>query len=190
MLAMFCMARRRDVFERVGPLDEQFEIGMFEDDDYALRVREAGYKIICVEDVFVHHFGQGSFGELCTTGDYDRIYESNRLRFELKWDRQWQPHRRRVTPEYETLRRNIQQVVSQRLPSDSTVLVISKGDEELLKLAGRRGWHFPRDAQGMYPNIYPADSTEAIEQLERSRDKGAAFLLIPRPALWWLDYYG
>ncbi|MEY4917805.1 MAG: hypothetical protein RL616_1718, partial [Verrucomicrobiota bacterium] len=35
MLAMFCVAMRRDVFQQVGALDEQFEVGMFEDDDYS-----------------------------------------------------------------------------------------------------------------------------------------------------------
>jgi GT2 family glycosyltransferase len=82
MLAMFCLALRREVFKRIGPLDEQFEVGMFEDDDYARRVRQAGYRVVCAEDVFVHHFGQASLGDLCLTGDYNRILEANRRRFE------------------------------------------------------------------------------------------------------------
>jgi hypothetical protein len=189
MLAMFCMAMRREVFESVGLLDEQFQIGMFEDDDYAQRIRQAGYKIICAEDVFVHHFGQAALGELCAQGQYDRIYEANRRRYEAKWNVDWQPHRRRITPEYECLRTAIRDVAAQQLPSGATVLIMTKGDEELLKLAGHRGWHFPRDDEGRYPNIYPADSAEAISQLEVGRAKGAEFLLVPKPALWWLDFY-
>jgi len=189
MLAMFCMAMRRDVFERVGPLDEQFEVGMFEDDDYSRRVRQAGYRVTCAEDVFVHHFGQAAFGELCADGQYDRILESNRQRFEAKWNVQWQPHGRRITADYAHLRKTIQKVIAAQLPPGETVLVISKGDEELLHLDGRKGWHFPRDAQGRYPSIYPADSAEAIMHLEHGRANGAGYLLIPKPAFWWLDFY-
>ncbi|HYG35119.1 MAG TPA: glycosyltransferase family 2 protein, partial [Clostridia bacterium] len=97
MLAMFCVAFRRDVLVKVGMLDERFEIGMFEDDDYALRVRQAGYRVVCVEDVFVHHFGQGSIGELCLAGEYDQILDTNRRRFEEKWGLTWQPHGRRLS---------------------------------------------------------------------------------------------
>ena len=189
MLALFCVALRRDTFARVGPLDELFEIGMFEDDDYARRVRQAGYDIRCVENVFVHHFGQASLGELCATNQYDHLLETNRARFEQKWRTSWQPHGRRLTPEYTQLRQRIRTATSTHLPAGSTVAVISKGDEELLKLNGHRGWHFPRGTDGGYANIYPANGVEAVVQLNQVREQGARFLLIPRPAFWWLDYY-
>ena len=64
MLAMYCVAMRRKLYEEIGPLDEQFEVGMFEDDDYAVRVRNKGYRVICAEDVFIHHFGRTSFSVL------------------------------------------------------------------------------------------------------------------------------
>jgi GT2 family glycosyltransferase len=189
MLAMFCLALRREVFEQIGPLDEQYAIGMLEDDDYAMRVRQAGYRIVCAADTFVHHFGQASLGELCLTGEYDRVFEANRRRFEMKWGVPWQPHGRRISPEYQQLRQRLRETVARLLPAGATVVVVSKGDEELLRLEGRQAWHFPRAADGSYPNLYPAHSGEAIAQIESLRAKGASHLLLPKPAFWWLEHY-
>ncbi len=93
MLAMFCLAMRREVYDRVGPLDEQFGIGMFEDDDYSIRLKQSGYRLICAADAFVHHFGQAAFGKLIESGQYNAIFDENRGRFEAKWGTVWQPHR-------------------------------------------------------------------------------------------------
>ena len=92
MAAMYCVAFRRKVLEKVGPLDEAFGIGMFEDDDYALRIREAGLRVVCAEDAYVHHVGQGSFGKL-PREEYERLFRENRATFERKWGRPWKPHR-------------------------------------------------------------------------------------------------
>lgn len=92
MLAMFCVAFRRATLERVGPLDEQFGIGMFEDDDYAMRIRQAGLKVVCAADVFVHHFGQAAFGKLIDSGEYNPLFERNRALFEAKWKAPWRAH--------------------------------------------------------------------------------------------------
>jgi GT2 family glycosyltransferase len=189
MLAMYCVAMRREVFEQVGPLDESFEIGMFEDDDYAQRVRAAGYKILCAEDVFVHHFGQASLGELCTSGEYNEVLDTNRRRFEEKWGKEWRPHERRITPEYSRLRERIRKTAVAQLPANATVVVISKGDNELLKLNGHRAAHFPQDEKGNYANSYPAQASDAIAHLESLRANGVEFLVIPKPAFWWLSYY-
>jgi len=61
MLSFFCVGARRDVIDRVGLLDEAFGLGYYEDDDYCIRVRQAGYRLVCAEDVFVYHRGGGSF---------------------------------------------------------------------------------------------------------------------------------
>ena len=62
MLALFCAANRRPLLERVGMLDERYEIGMFEDDDLARTLKALGKRVVCAEDVFIHHVGKGSLG--------------------------------------------------------------------------------------------------------------------------------
>jgi GT2 family glycosyltransferase len=86
--------RRSVIIDEVGLLDERFGIGMFEDDDYALRVKQKGYKVICAEDVFVHHWGRASFSKL-SQEEYQRLFDENRRKFEEKWGMQWEPHRSR-----------------------------------------------------------------------------------------------
>ncbi|HJZ54050.1 MAG TPA: hypothetical protein VKE74_03800, partial [Gemmataceae bacterium] len=83
----------------------------------------------------------------------------------------------------------IREAVRRHTPADATVLVVSKGDDELLRLGGRRAWHFPRTPDGRYAGHHPADSEEAIAQLEGLRAKGAGFLVLPATARWWLDHY-
>ncbi|MEM3553381.1 MAG: polysaccharide pyruvyl transferase family protein [Candidatus Bathyarchaeia archaeon] len=92
MLAFYCVVLRRRIIEEVGFLDEGYEIGLFEDDDFCHRVRLRGYKIVCAEDVFVHHFGEASFKKL-DRSRYLEIFERNKRRFEEKWGLKWRPHR-------------------------------------------------------------------------------------------------
>jgi GT2 family glycosyltransferase len=188
-LTMFCLAMRRDVYHRVGPLDERFEIGLLEDDDYSVRVQAAGYRLVCAEGAFVHHFGESSFGKLAPTGEYARLFAANRKRFEAKWGKPWQPYGRRRKAEYESLTARIRKLAAERLPRDATVLVASRGDDELLELDCRQAWHFPQAEYGLYAGHHPADSAEAIRHLEEMRAQGAEFLLFPKTGMWWLDHY-
>jgi hypothetical protein len=93
--------------------------------------------------------------------------------------------------DYPRLVGHIREVVKALLPAEATVVVVSKGDEELLRLGGRRrGWHFPQNEDGVYAGYHPVDSAEAISQLEELRSRGADFLLFPETAFWWLEHYG
>ena len=94
VLAMFCVATKRKIIEKVGMIDERYEIGMFEDDDYAMALKSKGYRLLCAEDVFIHHFGGATFKKYMSN-KYREIFEKNRERFENKWGIKWQPHKYR-----------------------------------------------------------------------------------------------
>jgi GT2 family glycosyltransferase len=188
-LTMFCLAMRRDAFDRIGPLDPRFEVGMLEDDDYSMRARRQGYRLVCAQDVLVHHFGQTSFGKLVPTGEYNEILLANQARFEEKWGEPWQPYVRGSKPGYEDLTERIRQIVTETVPPSATVLVVSRGDDNLVQLDGCRGWHFPQTEAGKWAGYHPSDSDEAVAQLEVLREKGGQFLVFPRTGLWWLDHY-
>jgi SAM-dependent methyltransferase/glycosyltransferase involved in cell wall biosynthesis len=83
----------------------------------------------------------------------------------------------------------IKEVVRTSVPAGANVLVISKGDDNLLSLEGRYGSHFPQTEGGVYAGFHPANSTDAIAHLEDLRARGAGFFLIPSAAFWWLDHY-
>jgi GT2 family glycosyltransferase/glycosyltransferase involved in cell wall biosynthesis len=60
----FCVLLSRQVLEELGLLDETFFPGGYEDDDFCLRARQAGYEVNIARDVFIHHWGSASFGQL------------------------------------------------------------------------------------------------------------------------------
>lgn len=88
-LGFFCVATRRDVVEKVGALDEGYGLGFFEDDDYCRRVRNAGYRLLCVEDVFIYHRGSVSFGKV--PGVVRSLLKANRRRLEGKFGIRYDP---------------------------------------------------------------------------------------------------
>lgn len=87
---MLCAALGRSTWEKTGELDERFGAGMFEDDDYCLRLRQAGLRVVTAEDCFIHHFGSGSFSQLGEAA-LSRVFNANRELFEAKWGVKWQP---------------------------------------------------------------------------------------------------
>jgi GT2 family glycosyltransferase len=87
-LGFFCVAMRRALIEEIGYLDENFGIGMFEDDDYCIRVQKKGYQLAVVEDCFIYHKGSASFRKL-DSADYAQIFNRNRDYFFHKHDKIW-----------------------------------------------------------------------------------------------------
>jgi len=90
---------------------------------------------------------------------------------------------------YDRVLRDLPDFVARETGAGSTILVVSKGDDRLLRIPGRAGWHFPRAADGRYAGYYPQDSEEAVAHLERLRHQGADYIVFPETSMWWLDHY-
>jgi len=56
-----CMMTRREIFDAVGGFNEQLAID-YNDVDYCLRVRRAGYRVVFTPYAQLYHFESGSFG--------------------------------------------------------------------------------------------------------------------------------
>lgn len=80
----FCFGMRREVLDRVGGFDPIFGIGGFEDDDYCMRVQLAGFRLLMIDDVLIHHHSHATFdGEGIPIEDWSaRNWEI----FKEKWD--------------------------------------------------------------------------------------------------------
>jgi len=87
------------------------------------------------------------------------------------------------------LARQMRAVVASILPPDSSVLVVSNGDPALIELGRCVGLHFPQDGDGEYAGYHPADSETAIRHLEELRQRGAQYIVFPKPSAWWLGHY-
>jgi GT2 family glycosyltransferase len=82
-LTGFCVLMRREVLDRLGNLDEGFEIGNCEDDDYGLRARLLGLDLMIAKDTFIHHVGSVSIKAL---GDkFEEVYGKNLEFYANKW---------------------------------------------------------------------------------------------------------
>jgi len=154
-LEMFCVGIRREVWKEVGRFDEGSEVGMFED-DYADRLRVAGYRVVCADDLFVHRFGGGFAMSVATDS------------------------------EPEAMAHRIEETIQRHLPEGSTVLVVSQGDEPLAGFDRYEVWHFPQLGSEGDAGA-PSTDQEAIAELERLRERGAEYFVVPGTAHSWLE---
>jgi GT2 family glycosyltransferase/glycosyltransferase involved in cell wall biosynthesis len=95
-VAFFCVGMKRALLHEIGMIEEAYGIGFFEDDDFCRRVLEAGYKIVVVDDVFVHHELSAAF-KTFTGEEKAALMERNKSIFEQRWG-PWTPHAYRNEP--------------------------------------------------------------------------------------------
>ena len=78
-----CFMAPPRVFEKVGWFDEKFRIGQFEDADFFLRSKLAGFKMATTGRAFLHHFGSITQKALRqSAGPYEA---ENRAYYRQKW---------------------------------------------------------------------------------------------------------
>ena len=63
LLNGFCMMIKREVLEKIGYMDEvSFPFGYGEEIDYCIRAKQAGFKLVVADDVYIYHSKSKSFG--------------------------------------------------------------------------------------------------------------------------------
>ena len=75
---------RREVFDEIGPLDEQFAPAWFEDVDYCRRLSEAHRELYVVPAATARHFGGASL-EHMPYGRFIDLWYRNMFRYARKW---------------------------------------------------------------------------------------------------------
>lgn len=91
MLGFFCVLGSVEIFSEVGELDENFGIGMFEDDDLCQRILKNNYELLIARDVFIHHWGSASFSKLKKAQFYS-VFDKNRSYWEQKHNQIWKSY--------------------------------------------------------------------------------------------------
>lgn len=82
-LSGLCLLMRTSTIAEVGPFDERFGHGNFEDDDYSLRLRMRGYRLVLARRAFLHHEGHATFRALGL--DLREQIERRAAQFRAKW---------------------------------------------------------------------------------------------------------
>jgi GT2 family glycosyltransferase len=79
-LVGFCMLIKNVALKKIGLLDEIYSPGNFEDDDFCLRLRQGGYRLMLCHDSFIHHYGSATFGSENTKyANLNKIRLNNKL---------------------------------------------------------------------------------------------------------------
>ena len=73
---------RRETLDAIGPLDERFGLGNFEDDDYCRRIEQAGGLILIDPATWFFHVGSVTLSQY----DYPALMARNQQVFDQKWN--------------------------------------------------------------------------------------------------------
>jgi len=80
----FCLLIKREVVERVGVLSDEVDRFFFEDEDFCMRVQQAGYRCVVAEGAYVYHAEHGS---VRLVPEREAVFTTNQRWCYDKWGR-------------------------------------------------------------------------------------------------------
>jgi GT2 family glycosyltransferase len=87
-LAFFSIVMPRNIFEKVGYLDERYGLGLYDDDDYCQRIVSNGLKLFLALDVYVWHLASTTFKKMYSNSGMMEMLIANKNIFDAKWNTQ------------------------------------------------------------------------------------------------------
>jgi GT2 family glycosyltransferase len=78
------MLIKREVINKIGLFDEDYEIGFWEDTDYCQRAKKAGYICAAAKAAYVFHHSHRTF-EIFERNKVNGLFEKNKELFYSKW---------------------------------------------------------------------------------------------------------
>lgn len=82
-----CFMIKREVMNKIGPLDEAFGLGYYDDVDYSFAAAKAGYHSVMASGIVVEHVRNSTFSSVMDGRKIAELQEKNRAYLESKWGR-------------------------------------------------------------------------------------------------------
>jgi anaerobic magnesium-protoporphyrin IX monomethyl ester cyclase len=86
-VAFLCALMRRELINKLGPLDPNFKFGMWDDVDYNMQVRKLGLKTVYLLDTCIYHRGRTTFDIIEKEENFNvgKLLRSNKHYLDAKW---------------------------------------------------------------------------------------------------------
>lgn len=85
-IGFWCAMMKKDLFDKLGLIDETFGLGGSEDSDYSIRIYLAGYRSLMVPIYGISHIETASFKKIYGIDEATSIYTSSTHSLWYKWN--------------------------------------------------------------------------------------------------------